>query len=285
MNVKTKSLKEGFIIYLSSIRRYSPCTIREYQSILRKVHCTNRWCRSMNVEKARDLVLQFSEEGLSPATINRYLSMLRVLFLYLQKINVVDTNPFRAIPSLKKEKKIPKFLVSSEISKLTSFNWSDSIKDKQDKLCLNFMLNYGLRVSEVCSLKVSSLDLLRQVINIRNGKGNKDRCIPMIPCDIGQFRRIAISYPKDCKVFPERLSTASKIRYMVKQRINQICCKQGISPHVLRHSFATMLINNGCPIQIIKSLLWHSSVATTQMYAQVTIGKLKSDYKAAFVRN
>ena len=285
MNVKAKSLKDGFIIYLSSVKRYSPCTIREYQSILRKVHCTNSWCRSMNIEKARDLVMQFSDEGLAPSTINRYLSMLRVLFLYLQKINVVGTNTFRAIPSVKKGKKIPKFLVSSELSKLTSFNWSDSIKDKQDKLCLNFMLNYGLRVSEVCCLNVGSLDCLRQVINIHNGKGNKDRCVPMLPCDIGQFRRITISYPKECKVFPERLSTTSKIRYMVRQRINQICCKQGISPHVLRHSFAAMLINNGCPIHVIKSLLGHSSVATTQMYAHVTIGKLKSDYKAAFVRN
>lgn len=285
MYIKTKSFRDGFLIYLGSIRGYSPCTVREYRLILKKIHCTNSWCKSMSFDKARDLVMQFSEEGLAPSTINHYVSMLRVFFLYLQKINVVSTNPFRNIQSLKEGKKIPKFLVSSELSKITSFNWSDSIKDKQDKMCLSFMLNYGLRVSEVCSLKVGSLDYLGQVINISNGKGNKDRCIPMLPCDISKFRRIAISYPKDCKVFPGRLSTASKIRYMVKKRINQICCKQGISPHVLRHSFATMLINDGCPIHVIKSLLGHSSVATTQMYAHVTIGKLKSDYKAAFIRN
>lgn len=285
MNVKTKSFKDGFFIYLSSICRYSQCTIREYQSVLRKVHCTNRWCKSMTVEKARDLVMQFAEEGLAPSTINRYVSMLRVFFLYLRKIKVIDTNPFRVIPSLKKEKKIPRFLVKSELSKLTSYNWSDSIKDKQDKLCINFMLNYGMRVSEVCNLKVGDLDYLRKLINIRNGKGNKDRCIPILPCDIDQFRKIAISYSKDSAVFQGRLSTPSKIKYMVKRRINQICCRQEVSPHVLRHSFATMLINNGCPIHIVKSLLGHSSVTTTQMYAHVTIGKLKSDYKAAFIRN
>lgn len=272
-------------MYLGSIRRYSPCTVREYRLILKKIHCTNSWCKSMSVDKARDLVMQFAEEGLAPSTINHYVSILRVFFLYLQKINVVSTNPFRNIPSLKEGRKIPKFLVSSELSKLYSHHWQDTIKDTQDKLCLNFMVNYGMRVSEVSNLKVGDLDCCQKVIKIRSGKGNKDRYIPMITSDISQFRKITISYDKDCKVFPERLSTTSKIRYMVKRRINQICCKQGVSPHVLRHSFATMLINNGCHIHIIKSLLGHSSVATTQMYAHVTIGKLKSDYKEAFIRN
>lgn len=285
MYIKTKSFKDGFLIYLGSIRRYSQCTVREYQLILKKIHCTNSWCKSMSVDKARDLVMQFSEEGLAPSTINHYVSMLRVFFLYLQKINVVSTNPFRNIPSLKRGKKIPKFLVSSELSKLYSHHWQDTIKDTQDKLCLNFMVNYGMRVSEVSNLKVGDLDCCQKVIKIRSGKGNKDRYVPMITSDISQFREITISYDKDCKVFPERLSTTSKIRYMVKRRINQICCKQGASPHVLRHSFATMLINNGCPIHIIKTLLGHTSVTTTQMYAHVTINKLKSDYKAAFFRN
>ena len=284
MYIKTKSFKDGFLVYLGSIRRYSQCTVREYRLILKKIHCTNSWCRSMNVDKARDLVMQFAVEGLAPSTINHYVSMLRVFFLYLQKINVVSTNPFRNIPSLKEGKKIPKFLVSSELSKLYSHHWQDTIKDTQDKLCLNFLVNYGMRVSEVSNLKVGDLDCCQKVIKIHSGKGNKDRYIPIITSDIGQFRKITISYDKDCKVFPVRLSTASKIRYMVKRRINQICCKQGVSPHVLRHSFATMLINNGCHIHIIKTLLGHSSVATTQMYAHVTIGILKTDYKEAFRR-
>lgn len=84
----------------------------------------------MNVSKARDLVMQFAEEGIAPSTINHYVSMLRVFFLYLQIINVVSTNPFRSIPSLKEGKKMPKFLVNSELNKLYSHHWQDTIIGK-----------------------------------------------------------------------------------------------------------------------------------------------------------
>lgn len=285
MYIVKQSYTDSFICYQLAVKNHSHCTIDAYKSLFASCKVTNKFCIKLNPDKAREMIWQWSEKGLSASTINKYVSQFRTFFKYLQIIGVVNSNPWSKIPKLKVHSRLPRFLSKSDINKIYSYKWNDTVADGQDKLCISLLLNYGLRVSEAAAIKIKHLDIFRKTIFIAEGKGKKQRYLPMLLEDEDVFITMAKTRDSDDFLLPARLHYHYQIRYVIRKRIEQICNKTDINPHALRHTYATMLINNGMPISAIKELLGHSSVETTRLYTHVGIAALKESYNAAFRRS
>lgn len=285
MNVVKQSYTDSFICYQLAVKNHSHCTLDAYKSLFASCKVTNKFCLKLNQDKAREMIWQWSEKGLSASTINKYVSRFRAFFKYLQIIGVVNSNPWSKIPKLKVHSHLPRFLSKSDIDKIYSYKWSDTIADRQDKLCISLLLNYGLRVSEAAAIKIKHLDIFKKTIFIAAGKGNKRRYLPMLLEDEDIFITMAETRDSEDFLLPTRLRYHYQIRYVIRKRIEQICNKTNINPHSLRHTYATMMINNGMSINSIKELLGHSSIETTQLYTHVGIAALKESYNAAFRRS
>lgn len=285
MYVIKQKLTESFLCYQSEIRNLSPCTIDLYKSIFRACKVNNSWCHRLTQDKAREMIWQWSEQDLSASTINKYISLMRCFFNYLVRIDAIKLNPWSKIPRLKQHTRLPRFLSVSDIGKIYTYKWNDTIKDRQDSLCISLLLNYGLRVSEAASIKIKDINVFKKTITVAHGKGNKTRILPMLIDDEEVFITMANTMDDQEYLLPSRLHCPYQIRYVIGKRIEQICNRQKINPHALRHTFATMLINNGMSIAIIKELLGHASIASTQLYTHVCFSALKNSYNSAFGRS
>lgn len=284
MYVIKQSYTDSFICYQLAVKNRSHCTIDAYKSLFASCKVTNKFCIKLNRDKAREMIWQWSEKGLSPSTINKYVSRFRAFFKYLQIIGIVNSNPWSKIPALKVHSHMPRFLSESDINKIYSYKWNDTIADRQDKLCISLLLNYGLRVSEAAAIKIKHLDVIRKTIFIANGRVKKQRYLPMLFEDEDILITMAHTRNSEDFLLPSRLNNLYQIRYVVRKRIEQICNKTNVNPQTLRHTYATMLINNGMSLNAIKELLGHSSIATTQLYSHVGIAALKKSYNEAFRR-
>ena len=285
MYVVKKSYTDSFICYQLAVKNHSHYTIDAYKSLFTSCKVTNKFCLKLNHDKAREMIWQWSEKGLSPSTINKYVSRFRAFFKYLQIIGIVNSNPWSKIPALKVHSHLPCFLSKSDIDKIYTYKWNDTIADRQDKLCISLLLNYGISVSEAAAIKIKHLDIFRKSIFITDGKGKKQRYLPMLLEDEDFFITMANTRDSEDFLLPSRLNNIYQIRYVVRKRIEQICSKTNVNPRTLRHTYATMLINNGMSINCIRELLGHSSIATTQLYSNVGIAALKVSYNEAFRRS
>ena len=285
MYVVMQSYTDSFICYQFSVKNHSQCTVDAYKSLFESCKVTNKFCLKLNKDKAREMIWQWSENGLSASTINKYVSRFRTFFKYLQVNGVVDTNPWNGIPKLKVHSYLPRILSKADIDKIYSYKWNDTIADRQDKLCVSLLLDYGLSVSETAAIKIKHLDIFRKSIFIPAGKCKKQRYLPMLLEDEDIFITMAHTRDPEDFLLPSRLNNVYQIRYVIRKRFEQICSKTNINPQTLRHTYAAMLINNGMSINSVKELLGHSSIATTQLYSRVGITALKLAYNKAFQRS
>lgn len=266
---------------LSSIESYKYDLTIFYNDIKDKLENNN--LHKLKIEFIYDFIKNQSINRISSATIKRRVSTIRNFYLFLQKIEVISF----IVPEIKTPKigiKLPNYLTIEEVDKLLSIPDINTFKGLRDKTMLEIMYSCGLRVSELISLKKKDINIKNSFIRII-GKGNKERIIP-----IGE---IALEYLN--KYF-ELLSYNSKLNnsknvfinknglpltrqyffkiikyYSIKANINK-----NISPHTLRHSFATHLLENGAPLIAVKNLLGHESINTTQIYTHVNERKLVS---------
>ena len=266
---------------LSSIESYKYDLTIFYNDIKDKLENNN--LHKLKIEFIYDFIKNQSINRISSATIKRRVSTIRNFYLFLQKREVISF----IVPEIKTPKmgiKLPNYLTIEEVDKLLSVPDINTFKGLRDKTMLEIMYSCGLRVSELISLKKKDINIKNSFIRII-GKGNKERIIP-----IGE---IALEYLN--KYF-ELLSYNSKINnskyvfinknglpltrqyffkiikyYSIKANINK-----NISPHTLRHSFATHLLENGAPLIVVKNLLGHESINTTQIYTHVNERKLVS---------
>ena len=266
---------------LSSIESYKYDLTIFYNDIKDKLENNN--LHKLKIEFIYDFIKNQSINRISSATIKRRVSTIRNFYLFLQKREVISF----IVPEIKTPKigiKLPNYLTIEEVDKLLSIPDINTFKGLRDKTMLEIMYSCGLRVSELISLKKKDINIKNSFIRII-GKGNKERIIP-----IGE---IALEYLN--KYF-ELLSDNSKINnsknvfinknglpltrqyffkiikyYSIKANINK-----NISPHTLRHSFATHLLENGAPLIAVKNLLGHESINTTQIYTHVNERKLVS---------
>lgn len=232
-----------------------------------------------------------SEEKLKDSSIARNLSSLRSFYYYLIEFHDFDDNPFLKVNQVKQKKNIPDFLYYNEIEMLLESIETESFLGIRNRLMFEIMYGCGLRVSETANLKVSDINIEERFINIV-GKGEKERIVPFHH-DIQDLLQIYLSKRKNKNIDSEYLFLNNRQKPLTSRGIQYILNKVALAsklnkkvhPHMLRHSFATHLLDNGADIKVVQELLGHSSLSTTQIYTHVSVDTLKDVYNKAHPRN
>jgi integrase/recombinase XerC len=248
-----------------------------------------------DVNSIRAYMAHLNEHNYSKSTLARKLATLRSFYKFLVKRHYLSNNPVSTIKTPKQEKKLPKFLEYEQIQKLLNTPPADSWLGARDRAMMETMYSTGVRVSELVGLNLDDVDFLSEVIHIR-GKGKKERICPIGSRALQAIqnylefrnRRMESDPNFDTRVLfankhGKRLSTRSVRRKMDKYLI-EAGLDPDISPHTLRHSFATHMLNNGADLRSVQELLGHQSLSTTQIYTHVTTARMKEQYHDAHPR-
>ncbi len=295
----SKSLQhyiQEFLDYLKFQKRYSQHTVISYETDLQafglflQLQYQEQDVSEIRPPYVRTWLASLKEQEQQARTINRKISTLRSFFKYLLKKEVIAISPMAAISSPKNAKRLPQFVDKKDLELLFSHvEFPADWQGATERLLLQILYNAGLRQAELIGLQQSHVDLSQNTIKVL-GKGNKERVIPIsneLKTDIKSY----INLKKE--VFPGTvephllLNTKGNRLYpryvydITKKYLSLVTTIEKRSPHILRHSFATHLTNNGADINAIKELLGHSSLAATQIYTHNSIEKLKDAYKKA----
>lgn len=295
MSINETDPIQEFLNYLSFQKRYSPNTIISYQNDL------NEFSRFIigqyNITKVTEIstviirswLASLKENRISSRTINRKISSLKSFFKYLLKIKAIEASPISVISSLKTHRSLPSFIAEKDMNILLNHDFfPDSFEGKTVYLLIEILYQTGIRRSELIHLKENDIDRSAGMIKVL-GKGNKERLIP-VSNDLIALIDNYISEKKSLKEITSPFLLINKkgkslypkyVYNMVEKYLSLVSTNERKSPHILRHSFATHLTNNGAQINAIKELLGHSSLAATQIYTHNSIEKLKEVYNQA----
>ena len=290
----------SFIDYLVKERNYSNNTIIAYKNDLNvfKNYCLKEFkhenLRTTDYSYIRSWIVSLVESGLTNRSVNRKISVLRSYFNFLLKIGEIEKNPLKNHRPLKEEKKVQVPFSENEINLLLNGNYfTKDYEGTMIKTLIELFYSTGLRLSEVTNLKTSSVDLINRKIKVL-GKRNKERIIPIIDplknqlFKFQELKREIIEESENEFFFVDKKNLKLKNIYvykLVNNYLNKVSTKSKRSPHMLRHSFATHLLNNGADINSVKELLGHASLAATQIYTHTSMEKIKSIYKKSHPRN
>ena len=296
MPVFNTSLTQPFLDYLKFEKRYSVHTIISYEAdlidfqLFINENFGQLQVSAINHGIIRSWLAFLKESGLSARSINRKISCLKSLFKFLLKTGMVELSPMTKVISPKVGRRLPQFVKEDDAQQLLStvYTSAENWKSLNAKMIISLLYATGMRVSELINLKESQLDLSRSQIKVL-GKGNKERIIPVgekNADEIKEYLRLkAIEFEKpDENLIVSEKGKKLYPRYVwliVNQHLGQVSTLDKKSPHVLRHTFATHLMNNGADLNAVKELLGHSSLSATQVYTHNTIEKLKDVYKKA----
>jgi integrase/recombinase XerC len=284
--------KEAFLNYLRFEKRYSQHTIISYQNDLEQFLSSiiadfdAPRLKDINAAMVRTWLAGLMNQKLTAKSINRKISTLKSFFKFLMKEGVIDTTPMSIINSPKISKRLPVYVEEKDIKTLFEHvEFTDDWKGRTEKLVLELFYNTGMRVSELINLKASQLDGSYNHIKVL-GKGNKERIIPVNKVLMETLQRYIsvkpINAAENIFVNEKGKELYSKEVYnLVKKHLSLVTTINKKSPHILRHSFATHLTNNGADLNAVKELLGHSSLAATQVYTHNNIEKLKEVFKKA----
>lgn len=287
---------QAFIDYLKYEKRYSAHTIRSYGDDLEafavylKSEFGELGVGEVSPAMVRSWLAAMKDGGMSSRSINRKISTLRSFYKYLLRMGEVAQSPMAAIVAPRGAKRLPVFVEQQQMAELFSaVEFPDDWTGLTDRLLLALLYNTGMRLSELINLKESQVDRGSRVIKVL-GKGNKERVIPVS----GVLMAAVEDYQEKKRVLLDAADAGvllvgkggrrlyPKYVYRVVQRyLAQITTIEKKSPHVLRHTFATHLMNEGAELNSVKELLGHASLAATQVYTHNTIEKLKDVYKRA----
>lgn len=290
---------EQFFRYLRSEKRLSPSTVLSYQTDINQFRTFlsedggGADLGSASESDIRSWIIYLMDSGLSPRSVHRKISGLRRFYRYAVLSGQLTENPAALVVLPRVSKPLPVYLEESSLEALFSSDlFSHDFFGMQDRLILELLYGTGLRLSELVSLQDSDLDLSRCQLRV-SGKGRKDRLVPF-PQNLAAVIRIHLKYRREA--FPELdggalfLTNAGKKIYpkfvyrLVKKYLGYVTTIGKRSPHVLRHSYATHLLNRGADLNAIKELLGHSSLAATQVYTHTDLSKLKTIHRKAHPR-
>lgn len=279
-------------------RRCSPHTLQSYnhdlssfQSFLNDQAASSGdeiFLESAHTSDVRSWLFSLSESGLSAPTINRKVAALRSFYKFCARTSVLVSNPMDSIRPLKSSKRLPEFIPEGEITRLLE-NWEfeDSKEGVRDRVILELLYGTGIRLAELLTLKLTDVSLSNQTIRV-TGKRNKTRIIPLPTGIIPVLERYLLER--------ERIPTETNtllitnkgedlypmfVYRRVRHYLELFTTSSKKSPHVLRHTFATHLLNKGADLNAVKDLLGHANLAATQVYTHNSIEKLKSVYDKA----
>ena len=295
---------DEFLNYLVSVKEYSENTkfsyaydIAEYLLFISTIPITKD---EVSRTHAKKYLLYLNNKNISKSSIKRRLCSLRSFYKYLVKYKKYEVNPFETITSIKGEKKLPQYLNEKEVNELLNLNMQrDDFFKERDQAILELLFASGLRASEIISLSIKNIDFDNKLLIIF-GKGRKERIIPFnnhakdaMISYINNTRKELLLKNKDndkdqyilfLNKNGKRLTTRG-LEYLIKQISIKTGFNLNIHPHMLRHSFATELLNNGADLLTIKELMGHSSIETTSIYAHVNFTDLKNTYDKCFDEN
>lgn len=287
-----------FLEFIQLEKNYSPHTVKEYETDLThflSFLANESVSRFDEVEylHARLYATQLYDAQLARTTISRKISAIRSFFKFLSKEHNVTTEAFQALYHPKQQKKLPKFFYEEELEQLFIAAAGPTPLDQRNMALLELLYATGMRVSEFTALELSALDLPYGIVRVM-GKGRKERYIPM-----GSFATEALeTYLQDARprlmkhkqhpsVFVNHRGdplTDMGVRHILTEVVKKSTLTKSIHPHMIRHTFATHLLNRGADMRTVQELLGHSSLSSTQIYTHVTKDHLASVYKNAHPR-
>lgn len=289
-----------FLNYLTVERRFSKHTIISYKTDLSQFSkFINDTYELEDIKEIshlyiRSWVVSLMENGIDPKSVNRKITALRSFYKFLIKTEVIDKNPMLKIQAPKVSKKLPEFLDEKKMDVLfdNMSNGGDLYEEVRDFLILDFFYRTGVRLSELIELKINNVNLHNLTITV-TGKRNKVRQIPItigFKQDLEKYLKLRKDFLSSLNLNCNYFFTDNKgnkmypvfVYRIVKTNIKMVSTGKKKSPHILRHTFATTMLNNGADINAIKELLGHSNLSATQVYTHNTIEKLKEVYKQAF---
>jgi integrase/recombinase XerC len=293
MQLTQNSHIQAFLDYLRFEKRYSQHTIISYQNDLEQFFAFLSQYGDVEIIQIttsyiRSWLAELKGESISSKSINRKISSLKSFFKFFMKQGVIKQTPMTTIISPKINKRLPVFVEEKNTNTLFSYvEFNDNWIGRTDRLILILFYNTGMRLSELINLKEKNIDIYYSQIKVL-GKGNKERIIPVSKGLSKEIENYIGSKPVKLEGVTEVLiNEKGKPLYpkyvynTVKKYLNAVTTLDKKSPHVLRHTFATHLMNNGADLNAVKELLGHASLAATQVYTHNTIETLKDIYKKA----
>ena len=287
-----------FLAYLSYERNRSLATVSSYrkdleafQKFVQAQGSTLSWA-DVDADLVRDWMAEMMNEGQRATSINRRLSALRSFYRFALARNLVKSDPVQGVVGPKKDKTLPQFLKEKEMDELLQEDfWTDCYEDVRDRMIIMTFYETGIRLAELMNLCDGDVDFMSGQLKV-TGKRNKQRLIPF-GAELSQALQHYMGV-RDAQVVRHSAAlflandgqqmTADAIRYRVKKHLSLVSTLKKRTPHVLRHTFATAMLNHKAGIESVKKLLGHESLSTTEIYTHTTFEQLKREYLNAHPR-
>lgn len=287
-----------FLAYLSYERNRSLATVSSYrkdleafQKFVQAQDSTLLWA-DVDADLVRDWMAEMMNEGQRATSINRRLSALRSFYCFALARNLVKSDPVQGVVGPKKDKPLPQFLKEKEMDELLQEDfWTDCYEDVRDRMIIMTFYETGIRLAELMNLCDGDVDFMSGQLKV-TGKRNKQRLIPF-GAELSQALQHYMGV-RDAQVVRHSAAlflandgqqmTADAIRYRVKKHLSLVSTLKKRTPHVLRHTFATAMLNHKAGIESVKKLLGHESLSTTEIYTHTTFEQLKREYLNAHPR-
>jgi integrase/recombinase XerC len=288
---------EDFLTYLQAERRYASHTIKAYETVLKQFHafCLDQGKEGMDLhfKTIRSWVVHMMDSGFSPRTVHKKLTALRTYCKYLIREGELDSNPLDRVLKPKISKRNPVFVEEGNMEVLLEdFSFGDDFEGIRNRLVMDLLYQTGMRRSELIGLKTTSVDIPSRSVKVL-GKRNKERLVPLDDSLISAIRHYLVLRQEvvadeqvDALIITGKGKPAydSMIYRIVNKYLAMVTTLDKKSPHVLRHTFATHMLNGGADLNAIKELLGHANLSATQVYTHNTFKKLKSIYNQAHPR-
>ncbi len=291
-NPETRQAALRFVRYLELERNASPHTQRGYQDDLVEFFRVigDRRLSAITPLDIRSFLAAQTNRRYTRRTIARRLSCVRSFFRFLCREGVLEENPASVVRSPRLERRLPKFLDEQQVVRLLEAPPANTWQGLRDRAWLETLYSTGIRVSELVGLNLDDVEEISQTVLVR-GKGKKERLCPIGNTALAAIRRYLAGRPQQLKapraVFVSQKGTRLTVRHvdrLLKRYARQIGLAIDITPHSLRHTFATHLLDRGADLRSVQELLGHASLATTQVYTHVTAQRLKKIYDQAHPR-
>lgn len=280
-----------FLLYLELDLNYSKNTINTYENSLN--HLIKYFKKDLLSLKSNDIEKFLSTLSMESSSISNYLSSYKSFYNYYIKLGKIKINPTDCISSPKLNKKLPTYLTVDEIDKLLDIEIKDAY-DARNKSLLELLYSSGLRISELVNLEFKNVDLNDCIVRVM-GKGNKERIVPIndiaihyLKIYVKDYRYKLVKNEQNNFIYLNnhgKKMTRQGVFKMIKKNAILKGIKKDVSPHTLRHSIATHMLEGGADLRIIQEFLGHSDIGTTQIYTHLSNEKLKNEYMEYFPRN